>query len=294
VKNIQISKLAIGTVQFGLNYGVANKFGIVNPSEVKKILLLARQFKINLIDTAIGYGESEKIIGKIGILDFNFISKLPAIPANCVDLDTWVEDSVKNSLTHLGIKSLYGLLLHKPKELLGTSGKQLINALKRIKSKNLVKKIGISIYDPSELDLVMHLMKIEIVQAPLNIIDRRLENSGWLSKLNNANIEIHVRSVFLQGLLLMSKQERPYKFNRWSRLWKIWDEWLEDNEITALEATIQYAISVSEISKVIIGVDTKQQLEQIIIASKGALQKNSLELNTSDIELLNPTHWDKL
>lgn len=289
-----MSKLALGTVQFGLNYGVANKFGIVEPSEVKKIFLLAKKFKINLIDTAIGYGESEKIIGKIGILDFNFISKLPAIPANCLDVDNWVEKNVKDSLARLGVKSLYGLLLHKPKDLLGSSGKQLINALKKIKSKNLVKKIGISIYDPSELDLLMHLMKIEIVQAPLNIIDRRLENSGWMSKLYKAKVEIHARSVFLQGLLLMSKQERPYKFNRWSSLWKIWDEWLKDNKITALEATIQHAISVSEISKVIIGVDTKQQLEQIIIASKGVLQKTSSELNTNDKELLNPTHWNKL
>jgi aryl-alcohol dehydrogenase-like predicted oxidoreductase len=137
-------------------------------------------------------------------------------------------------------------------------------------------------------------MKIEIVQTPLNIIDRRLENSGWMSKLYKAKVEIHARSVFLQGLLLMSKQERPYKFNRWSSLWKIWDEWLKDNKITALEATIQHAISVSEISKVIIGVDTKQQLEQIIIASKGVLQKTSSELNTNDIQLLNPTHWNKL
>ena len=289
-----MSKLALGTVQFGLNYGVANKFGIVEPSEVKKIFLLAKKSKINLIDTAIGYGESEKIIGKIGILDFNFISKLPAIPANCLDVDNWVEKNVKDSLARLGVKSLYGLLLHKPKDLLGSSGKQLINALKRIKSKNLVKKIGISIYDPSELDLVMHLMKIEIVQTPLNIIDRRLENSGWMSKLYKAKVEIHARSVFLQGLLLMSKQERPYKFNRWNSLWKIWDEWLKDNKITALEATIQHAISVSEISKVIIGVETKQQLEQIIIASKGVLQKTSSELNTNDIQLLNPTHWNKL
>jgi aryl-alcohol dehydrogenase-like predicted oxidoreductase len=289
-----MSKLALGTVQFGLNYGLANKFGIVKPSEVKKIFLLAKKFKINLIDTAIGYGESEKIIGKIGILDFNFISKLPAIPTNCSDVGSWVEDNVKNSLTHLGVNSLYGLLLHKPKDLIGASGMQLIRALKRVKSKNFVKKIGISIYDPSELDLVMHLMKIEIVQAPLNIIDRRLENSGWMSKLNNAKVEIHARSVFLQGLLLMSKQERPYKFNRWNSLWKLWDEWLKDNKITALEATIQYAISVSEISKVIIGVETKQQLEQIIIASKGVLQKTSSELNTNDIKLLNPTHWDKL
>lgn len=289
-----MSKLALGTVQFGLNYGVANKFGIVEPSEVKKIFLLAKKSKINLIDTAIGYGQSEKIIGKIGILDFNFISKLPAIPPNCSDVDTWVEYNVKNSLLRLGVKSLYGLLLHKPKDLLGSSGKKLINALKRIKSKNFVKKIGISIYDPSELDLVMHLMKIEIVQTPLNIIDRRLENSGWMSKLYKAKVEIHARSVFLQGLLLMSKQERPYKFNRWSSLWKIWDEWLKDNKITALEATIQHAISVSEISKVIIGVDTKQQLEQIIIASKEVLQKTSSELNTNDIQLLNPTHWNKL
>ena len=92
----------------------------------------------------------------------------------------------------------------------------------------------------------------------------------------------------------MSKKKRPDKFNRWSSLWKAWDEWLKDAQITALEATIQYAISVSEISKVIIGVDTKQQLEQIITASNGVLPKTSSKLITNDMQLLNPTHWNKL
>ena len=92
----------------------------------------------------------------------------------------------------------------------------------------------------------------------------------------------------------MSKQNRPEKFNRWSSLWKIWHEWLNDNRITALEASIRYALSIKEISKVIVGVDTKEQLEQILIASDGILPKVPSELYTNDVDLLNPSNWKKL
>ena len=92
----------------------------------------------------------------------------------------------------------------------------------------------------------------------------------------------------------MSQQNRPNKFNRWSGLWKIWHEWLNDNRITALEATIRYVLSVKEISRVIVGVDTKYQLEQIMIASNGTIPQIPMELYTSDVDLLNPSNWKKL
>jgi hypothetical protein len=92
----------------------------------------------------------------------------------------------------------------------------------------------------------------------------------------------------------MSKQNRPHKFNRWKNLWKIWHEWLNDNQITALEATIRHAISVKKISKVIVGVDSKKQLNQIILASDGKLPPIPPGLFIDDINLLNPSNWNKI
>ena len=112
--------------------------------------------------------------------------------------------------------------------------------------------------------------------------------------LQNRGVEVHARSVFLQGLLLMSEQNRPSKFKHWSALWKIWHEWLNDNQITALEATIRYAISMPEISKVLVGVDTSDQLKGIITASSGALPDIPPEMFTNDVDLLNPSNWGEL
>ena len=119
-------------------------------------------------------------------------------------------------------------------------------------------------------------------------------DSGMLATLRSKGAEVHARSVFLQGLLLMSEQNRPDKFNRWSGLWKIWHEWLNDNQITALEATIRHAVSMPEISKVLVGVDTKDQLKEIMVASDGILPNIPTELYTNDVNLLNPSNWGGL
>jgi len=137
-------------------------------------------------------------------------------------------------------------------------------------------------------------MKLDIVQAPISIIDQRLLNSGWLSKLYKNDIEVHARSVFLQGLLLMSKKKRSSKFSQWNNLWKIWHDWLNDNKITALEATVRYALSIKEISRVIVGVDSKEQLQQIILASEGKLPPTPSGLFTEETNLLNPSNWNKI
>ena len=139
-----------------------------------------------------------------------------------------------------------------------------------------------------------NLIKPDIIQIPLNILDQRFLNSGWLSRLFKNDIEIHARSIFLQGLLLMSPQNRAYKFNQWYAMWKLWHEWLNDHRITALEATTRYAFSFKEISKVIVGVDSKDQLEKIVLASNGKLPPIPLGLSVNDLNLLNPSNWKKL
>lgn len=288
-----MNKLALGTVQFGLKYGIANKNGQIIFQEAKKILQYARNVDIELIDTAISYGDSEKVIGDVGIKDFKFVSKLPVLPKGDFNINSWVENKIQFSLKRLGIQSLYGLLIHRSENLLGDSGKKMLEALNKLKSRGILKKIGVSIYDTSELDKLTSLIKLDIVQVPLNIIDQRILANGSLSKLYKNNIEVHTRSVFLQGLLLMSRQKRPSSFNQWNNLWKIWHEWLEDNQITALEATIRYALSIKEISKVIVGVDSKEQLHQIILASNGKLPPIPPELFIDDINLLNPSNWKK-
>jgi len=290
-----MSKIALGTAQFGMSYGIANKYGKLKLQDIKKIIEFAKKKKIDLIDTAISYKNSEKTIGKIGILDFKIVSKLPYLPKKeILDINSWVREQIKLSLIRLRVKSLCGILIHNSQDLNGEIGKRIIDTLHNLKSKGIVEKIGISIYDPNEFEKFKKLINFDIIQAPLNILDRRILDSGLLSKFYKTNVEFHARSVFLQGLLLMSKQDRPSKFNKWSNLWKLWHEWLNDNKIKPLEAAIRYVLSIKEVSKVIVGVESKDQLKQILEASNGKLPNIPNELAMNDINLLNPSNWSKI
>ena len=287
-------KLGIGTVQFGLNYGVANRQGQVSQDEAKAILGHAWASGMDTLDTAIAYGDSEQRLGEIGIRDWRVVSKLPSIPDGCSDISQWVTDSVNESLQRLKVKCLYGLLLHQPKQLLGQAGGRLYSVLQQLKRDGRIEKIGISIYDPEELDAVCSHYHLDMVQAPFNIFDRRLIDSGWLARLAEQDTELHVRSVFLQGLLLMKAEERPEKFNRWQSLWERWDAGLAESSSRPLEVCLAYALSFPEISRVIVGVDNSGQLLEILSASTAGPFEWPRDLWTTDMDLLNPSLWSRL
>ncbi len=287
-------KLALGTVQFGLNYGIANQQGQITNNEARAIINHAAVRGINTLDTDIAYGDSEQRLGEIGIENWRVVSKLMAVPDGCRNMIEWVENSVKESLQRLKVKSLYGLLLHRPLQLLEQDGDKLYHALQQLKYDGLVQKIGISIYDPATLDALFKNYRFDIVQSPLNIFDRRLVDTGWLSRLAQQGTEVHVRSVFLQGLLLMIPRDRPQQFNRFSTLWNQWDGWLNDTGLTPLQACICFALMFQQISNVIIGVDNLSQLKEILQAAEAPIPHIPGELQSNDQYLINPSRWRQL
>lgn len=289
-----MSRLALGTAQFGLPYGIANQEGQVTGQECKAMLQLAADGGINTLDTAIAYGESEQRLGEIGIQRWQTITKLPAISDDCSDTLLWVMEEVEGSLRRLNVNRLYGLLLHRPQQLLEKKSDHLYHALQRLKQDGLVKKIGVSIYEPAELDALCSRFEFDLVQAPFNILDRRLIDTGWLNRLAVNGTELHVRSVFLQGLLLMSSVDRLKEFSRWEKLWFDWDNWLNINRLTPLQACLRYALSFPQIGKVVIGADSHQQLKEILEAVEGTLPVIPDSLSTSDAYLINPANWARL
>jgi aryl-alcohol dehydrogenase-like predicted oxidoreductase len=291
---INLNKLALGTAQFGFNYGISNQSGQVSHDEAQKILTYAEENGLDTLDTAIGYGNSERILGDIGISNWETISKLPAIPDECLDIESWIDDAINESLKRLRTKQLSGLLLHNPDQLLKKKGEVIYDVLVKLKDDNVVNKIGISIYDPHELDLICPNYHFDIVQAPLNIFDRRLVNSGWLKRLAEQEIEVHVRSVFMQGLLLMSPDNRPSKFKKWDSLWNSWREWLKKVELTPLEVCLSYALNQLEINRVLVGVESLVQFKEILQAVSCKLVDIPEELQCGDIELVNPALWNSL
>ncbi len=288
------SRLALGTVQFGLPYGVANTSGQVSLYEVAAILQQAWAAGIDTLDTAIAYGESEQRLGEIGVEKWRVISKLPAVPADCTDIRGWVQESVKCSLQRLNINCLYGLLLHRSQQLLESRGNDLYLALMDLKDQGLIRKIGVSIYDPEELDPLWPHFQLDLVQAPFNILDRRIETSGWLTRMHQAGTEVHVRSVFLQGLLLMEAERRPEKFKRWQPLWDRWDQWLKDQVLTPVQACLGFVMSRQEINRVVVGVDNRKQLQEILDAAETRVPTPPTTLAIEDLDLINPSRWSIL
>jgi len=287
------NRLAIGTVQFGLPYGIANKAGRVSDSRISAILKLASKAQIDTLDTAISYGSSEASLGKENLEEFKIVTKLPFLPDNCDDVNNWVQLEVDKSLQRLGVNKLYGVLLHHPNQLNGSKGLALYHALEKLKDNDKVNKIGISIYSPNELSVLTKKITFDLVQAPFNLIDQRMFKSGWLKRLKDDNVEIHARSVFLQGLLLLKESEIPSSFYPWRSLMRKWHDWLLTNNISAVKACLSYLLSHKEIDRVIVGVQNEMQLEEILGNINGQKITDFPNLYCEDEELINPMYWKK-
>ena len=290
-----MSKIALGTVQFGMDYGIKSS-AKVESNEVINIINCARNNDIRLLDTAPAYESSEEVLGNVNTQDFDIVTKTRHFDQEVITekVASFVISDLYQSLKLLKQKSLYGLLVHNVEDLLKPGGEMIVNQLQILKQQGLVNKIGVSAYTESQLIKIIDRFDIDIIQLPMNILDRRLIDNGLLNKIYCQGIEIHTRSVFLQGLLLMDHKKRPKQFERWSSLWKFWHEWLADNKLSALEATIRYMISIPEISRVLVGVENKDQLQNIINAVDGNLPPIPEELSMNDADLLNPANWKDL
>ena len=291
-----MNKLAIGTAQFGMDYGIGSSPGKVSINEVKKILEYAKSINIDMLDTASAYGKSEKTLGELNVDEFKIVTKTRHFNVLKITDDdvNLLNRDFDNSLKDLKLDSLYGLLIHNADDLMKPGASKIIEFLQNLKKIHKIKKIGVSIYENKHLSFVLENFDIDLVQLPLNIFDRRLIDNGMLKLLSQEGLEVHARSIFLQGLILMENSSRPRKFDRWDSLWKAWSEWLNDHQISPLEASIRYAMSFPEISKVLVGIDSVNQLMEIMNAASGVLPPIPNELYTDDSLLLNPSNWDRI
>jgi len=284
-------KLALGTVQFGLPYGIANQAGQASRSEAKLMLQLASASGIDTLDTAIAYGSSETCLGEVGVQGFKLVTKLPVVPDECSDVSAWVQQQVNLSLLRLGVTAVYGLLLHRSEQLLGVNGAKIYQALQALKDKGQVQKVGISIYSPSELEALIPRFHFDLVQTPFNLVDRRFYSTDWMQRLKDDDVEIHTRSAFLQGLLLMNQSDIPSKFSQWGGLWNSWHEWLTENNVSVVQACLAFPMSFPEIDRIVVGADSVSQLEQIVNAVTNHQKYDLPNIQCEDENLINPARW---
>ena len=257
-----MNRIVLGGAQLGLPYGILNGGETLSSEEVARILDTAVGHGIDSIDTAIAYGQSESVIGETAQNRFNIISKLPPLPSEVSNVSEWVLMQVDASLARLNCKSLDALLLHRPQDLVEQHGAELYAAINSLRIKKIIQRFGISIYAPDELDGIIGKFDIDVVQAPLNVFDRRI--LGVIDQLTAQNIEVHVRSVFLQGVLIVSPKDRPQRFQPWSEHFAIFDKWVLSTGLSSMACCLGFALQQPGVAKLVIGTTSAESLAEIM------------------------------
>ena len=288
-------KIGLGCAQFGFDYGLSNRNGKVPVVEVEKILSEALRAGISVLDTANSYGDSEFILGYYTDITANFdiVSKIEKYSISN-PVEEWIEKNITSTLERLQSDSLYGLLLHRADDLLEDNGVEIYNELLKLKRNRFVKKIGVSVYNPHQCREITDRFNIDIIQLPLNIFDQRFAKNGFLEQLKSDGIEVHVRSVFLQGLALMPINKIDKYFFPLKEKLKLVDDYCVKNNKSRLEMVLNYPLMNPSIDKIVIGVTTLSELQQILeVANQSSFNYdyNYDLLSVCDEALINPSKW---
>ena len=283
-------KLGLGTVQFGMNYGISNEAGIVCLDEVDRILTNARNNHITLLDTAQAYGESEEQIGKVNSQDFKIITKLrPGIQANEIRV------SVRNSILVLNRRILDGVLFHEFNDYY--KNPQTLKNLDETKSEGLIRKTGFSLYLTEHLDFLLdNHIEFDILQIPFNIFDQRFKS--YFKVLKEKRIEIQCRSVFLQGLVFLNPKHMKSHFNEYIPLFLKFHNKIRDLNSTVVKTCLNYVYSIKEIDHIIIGVCSNKELQMSLdsLSSKTfemeKYHKDFQGFSISDEKIVLPCNWE--
>lgn len=281
-------KVVLGTVQFGVNYGINNQSGQVPFDEVCRILEIASKAGIQTIDTSSAYGESESVLGaalRQSGRQFNIVSKYPRS-------DIGVMDTLETSLERLGVKCLYGYLVHdfdffqeRP---------QIYRDIWQLKKAGLIQRIGFSIYTVEQMQWLLDRgVQFDILQFPYNIFDKQFE--PYMPQLAAQSVEIHVRSAFLQGLFFKDTATLPEKLKPLKKDLDNLHIYCIQRGITVEQLALGYVIANPYVKGALIGVDNSEQLKANLKAASCELLSEDVayvqNVDISEKELLSPINW---
>jgi len=288
-------KLGLGTAQFGMQYGISNNERC-SKDDIPEILDKAAQHEVLFLDTAPSYGESERLLGELSPKNqlFNIITKIPSLESSDY-VSGMLFTTLEGSLRRLKTQSVYGLLMHNADDLLLPSGQKIWKEMQELKALGLVKKIGVSVYTSEQVERLTNLYRLDLVQLPLNVFDQRLLHNGYLSNLKKMQVEIHVRSVFFQGLLLMELNDIPYFFDPIKVNIESYNRWLAENKISRLQAALSFIASIKEVDLAVVGINSLQHLREILSCKIIGLDLDYFSrFSIQDNAMLNPSTWKLL
>jgi aryl-alcohol dehydrogenase-like predicted oxidoreductase len=271
----------------------------IDRAEVGRILRVAWSAGIDTLDTAVSYGDAESIIGEMRPSDANFdvISKIQRF-GDAVNGPAYIERlvaSVYRSRAKLGINTLDGLLVHHAPELLGPNGADLFGRMLQLKAEGVIRRIGVSVYDPETLNAVLDRYPIEIVQLPLNVFDQRFAQAGIIEALGHLGIEVHVRSVFLQGVLIREPVGLFEPFCSVRHVISQFHQQAANAGFSPVSAALSFAAQWKGVARIIIGVEGVDHLTENISAFEMARLNafDASELSINDPEIIDPRRWPR-
>lgn len=265
---LNYSRLAVGTVQFGIPYGINNRTGQPSKSHVKEILSVAFDGGVNVLDTAYAYGDSEAVIGEVlasfsELRDLVIVTKLKPIPVGQAfteaELRAEIEDSIHTSLQRLRLEAVPIYLMHRAEHLTAFGGR-IVEQLLRLREQGLVRHIGISIYTPEQADQALNTEGIEAVQVPFNVLDQRLVRSGFFARAAAQSVAVFVRSVYLKGLLVMAISDVPAGLEEAIPFKERLNHICARFGRTVAETALKYPLTLSRNTCVLTGVEQVSQM----------------------------------
>ena len=251
----------MGTAAFGQAYGISNSNTLPTKREVHSILEYCLENGINTLDTAQSYGDSEKILGENGIEKFLVVTK---IFCERNYKKGQLELKVRASLKRLGIQKCHGVLIHNEEALKGPEGGSIANELRVLVELGLTEKVGFSTYEPKEADITLSRFQLDLVQIPMNLFDRRAVEGGFIEKWSLNKTEVHLRSVFLQGLLVKEpgrtqKKSASIPLDKCAKYINI----CRSNRISPLDGCLSYVFKNAPGARVVVGPTSTLEMKEI-------------------------------
>ena len=284
------NKLVLGTAQFGSQYGITNK-NYVGVEEGREIVNFCHKNNVREIDTAINYHGSEKILSNLNLKDYKIATKLPKLNLQGSNYERWINNEISSSLKKMNLTFFDTLYLHSPRDILEDDGLEIYKILNNLKSKKIIKNIGISVYTPKTMLEIIDKYQIDVVQFPFNVFDNRFNTDSILSKLEKKSIKVYLRSIFLQGLLITNSKNHHAYFHKWKHLFLRWETWLFQNNLSAIDVCLNYVLSNFKDAKIVLGISSLKELKEIINSDKNKITIVPNDISCDDIDLIDPRKW---
>ncbi len=280
------AKLGLAAAHFGLDYPVANPRGRPVETEVADILQIAARSGVRLLDTSLGSGRPERVIGEVMPRPNPF--RLVLKTARCDRGPDYVEAEARNSLKRLGAERAHGIVVEQAGDLFSPLGPAMWDRLKRLRAEGLVDRVGVSVHASDDPVGIARRFRPDIIQAPASLLDQRLIINGVLAELAEMGLEVHLRSIFLQGMLFLPPDRLPAQLQSASRGLSRVRRMIAEGRSDPLQAALGFALARPEASTVIVGVTTAAELQAVVAAAASPPP----DLDWDDMALEDPVALD--